>query len=197
MPIRSRITGTTARLKVKQDAKRLHSLLVPGSKHHAVWHTLVEAGKKGLTAYQLQQREHNYHPQVLSDLAVNGLVQKLGKKGQQFVYTADPSGKGIITQRVEVKLELYETTNGQLVTRTVVQGIRGRPDEICKKLAERTVSFTIPTRDGKWVTKVQPDDIVIDDKQGHQPPTPQRLIGVTMRMHDMDDFGKGGVIIDQ
>lgn len=197
MPIRSRITGHTARLKAKQDAKRLHSLLAPGSKHHAVWHTLVEAGRKGLTAYQLQQREHNYHPQVLSDLAANGLVQKLGKKGQQFIYTADPTGRGVITQRVEVKVELYETGNGQLVTRTIVQGIRGRPDQICKKLAERTISFTIPTRDGKWVTPVSPGEIVVDDKQGHQhPPEPAR-IGYVIPMDNGWPHGDGGIIIDQ
>jgi len=168
MPIRSRITGETARLKIKQSAKQLHPLLVIGSKHHAVWHALVMAGRKGLTAYQLQQAEHNYHTQVLSDLVNSQLVHKLGKKGGgQNVYTADRSGRGVLTQRVEVDVELYETKNGQLVTRTIVQGIRGNPDEVVKLLAKRRIGFTIPTKDGAWVTPVDPAEVRLDTRQGY------------------------------
>jgi hypothetical protein len=179
MPIRSRISDYTSRLKLKRGSKELHPLIANrGTKHSAVWFTLSEAGRKGLTAAQLQAREHNYHPQVLADLIANGLVQKLGRKeGNQFVYTADPSGRGHLTQRVEVKVELYETNNGQLVTRTLVQGIRGKPDQVVKLLGSRTIGFTIPIKDGKTVVPVSADEVVLDNAQGYQPAPEKQAIG--------------------
>jgi hypothetical protein len=121
-------------------------LLKLGSRHLDVWRTIVDHGNpaNGITSAQLKQLTHLYHPQVLADLKQARLVTSIGMRKGHKLYIADPRGRGEMTQRLDIKIEVYETEDGAFLTRTVLKGRVNNSGKIKRLITERHVTVTIP-----------------------------------------------------
>lgn len=148
MPIKKRISGETARADIKRKAKGRHPLLQKlDSPHLAVWQTIVQDGnpRGGITARQIAQGTHLYHPQVLADLIASVLVTKVGRNANNEVkYFGDEKGRGAFIQKVDVKVELFEDEHGKFFTRTTMSGSDNVAGKIVRKLGERTIHMRVP-----------------------------------------------------
>lgn len=167
MPIRNRITGEAERVTRKRKETALHPLLKFGSRHHAIWQNVVAAKGKGMTAGNMQAQDpQNFHPQVLADLQKAKLVGKLAKNGTEFVYAADPAGKGVIAQEITAVVMFYETDKGKFVSEVKIVGQSPSPGNKRFLLGTKRVKFTVPEYDSPDIIDVsalsdnviEPDD---------------------------------------
>jgi len=153
MPIKARITGDAARADIKRKAKGRHPLLQRlDGPHLAVWQTIVQDGnpKGGMTAYQMRQATHMFHPQVLADLVASLLVAKIGRNGNNEIkYVADEKGRGAFIQTVTVHVEMYEDENGKFFTKTTIPGSDNVAGKIVRKVGERRIHMRVPMLEEK------------------------------------------------
>jgi hypothetical protein len=147
MAIRTRITGLGHRADILRKNKARHHLIRVGTRHCAVWQTLVQDGnpRGGMTAAQLRNACHLYHPQVLKDLIDHRLVARRAKNSNgEYRYIADDKGRGSYVQVVEVEVELLEDEAGRFVTKTTLIGAAGSHGRIIRSLARRKIKFNVP-----------------------------------------------------
>ena len=160
MAIRNSINDPAVRKEQQRKARGRHPLLKIGSKHTAVWDAIVSSGnpKGGITSAQLRSICDDYHPQILADLKKAYLVTERGKIGNNKKYIADPNGKGIISQQVTVEVELYETENGEFVTRTRLYGRVDNPGVVNRFLGSRKITLDVPpTALASMASAITPD----------------------------------------
>jgi hypothetical protein len=148
MAIRTRITGSGVRENImRENAKLRHPLLRTGTRHQALWQTIVQEGnpRGGMTAAQMKNACHLYHPQILKDLLDHRLVARREKNTDgAFRYVADERGRGTYVQEVTVEVELLEDDQGRFVTKTTLVGSTGDHGRIIRSLAKRRINFNVP-----------------------------------------------------
>lgn len=97
-----------------------------------------------MNAAQIAAACHVYHPQVLSDLRAAKLVIEAKRVGNTKYYIADPNGRGIHVQKVQIVVDLYETADGVFVTKATLVGQAKSDAPIVRKLKSRTVTINVP-----------------------------------------------------
>jgi hypothetical protein len=164
MPIRTRISDRTERIELRRKALGRHPILKIGSRHNAVFQTILEGNVKGgFTAAQIDAYCGQYHPQILKDLIDYRLVRQLSRNANnEFKYVADPAAKGTYIQEVTVEVELLEDEHGRFFTRTTMKGRHPTPGRIIRSLGTRKIHFKVPLPEEASVTPVA-GDVRVDD----------------------------------
>jgi len=181
MPIRKRLTDAPKRTDPFHNKKGRHPLLKIGSPHFSVWDTLCTAGKgnKGLSNAQIQNRTTLWHPQVMKDLLDARLVAKVGKNGNEFLYTADPKGRGIIPTELVVDVVIVEDERGYFFATAKIRGSQGSPKGGTREIGKRSVNFIVPLEgelgDPEFKV-VHYDDTVIEGEYNNVITNPAQII---------------------
>jgi hypothetical protein len=143
MPIRKRLTNKPRRESELRNAKGRHPLLKTGSRHFNVWDVMLSF-KEPITAEQISNRTTFFHPQILKDLLDAKLIKKVGKRGTEYLFVADPAGLGIIPREVRVQVELVEDEEGFFHAFAYVVGSTQKPKGGVRTLVKRGLNFIVP-----------------------------------------------------
>jgi hypothetical protein len=166
MPVRTRITGQAERADLTRKSKGRHPILKLGSRHNAVFQTILQDGnpKGGITAAQIEAICGQYHPQILKDLLDYRLVTQYAKNSDNsYRYIADPKMRGTYIQEVTVEVTLLEDEHGRFFTLTKLPGRHPKPGRIVRALGTRKLHFRVPLPEQEGVQAVKNDSPVDPD----------------------------------
>ena len=131
---------------VSRTRKSLHPILFK-DRNKFVWQTLVGLNAKHgpVSAATLRNVIPDiFHPQILADLKNNFLVLERGRRNGHTLYIADPNGRGLHTQSVEITVELYECADGSFQTKTILHGRVNSKSKPVRLIKSRTIRLIAP-----------------------------------------------------
>lgn len=131
---------------LRSDTRAFHPVL-QNQRAKFLWQTICGMNKTlgPISAYQMQKADPaHYHPQVLADLQHAALVIKHSKPNKRWLYIADPNGRGIYTQTLNITVELYEDARGNYVTRTILDGRLSSVGNPAKLIKVRKIRMNVP-----------------------------------------------------